>query len=132
MDSNEFLLKLGDGEVSEVFTTVAGCQELDISIGGEPIVNTSKENDGWQSILAGAGGKSIEVSFNGTAKDEATLNTLQDIAIAKTINNFQICKSASGRIIECGFALQINEQAGTDQDVKFSGTLRSSGQPTIT
>ena len=46
-----FLLKVGDGAASPVYTTVAGLRTTQLSINGDPIVITNKGSGAWRELL---------------------------------------------------------------------------------
>ena len=73
-----FLLKIGNGATTPVYSTVAGMRTTQLSINGEAVVTTNKGSGGWRELLSGAGVRSVSVSgagvFTGSAA-EARLKT---------------------------------------------------------
>ena len=51
-----FLLKVGDGAATPVYTTLAGLRTTQLSINGDSVVITNKGSGGWRELLSGAGG----------------------------------------------------------------------------
>jgi predicted secreted protein len=60
-----FLLKVGDGATTPVYTTVAGLRTTQLSINGDAVVITNKGSGGWRDLLSGAGVRSVSVSGAG-------------------------------------------------------------------
>ena len=50
-----FLLKVGNGAATVVYSTVAGLRTTQMSVNGEAIVVTTKDSGGWRQLLSGAG-----------------------------------------------------------------------------
>lgn len=50
-----FLLKVGDGAMPPVFTTVAGLRTTQLTINSDTVVITNKGSGGWRELLSGAG-----------------------------------------------------------------------------
>ena len=55
------------GASPQVFTTLAGLRTTTWTIDGEDVDVTTKDDNGWQQRLAGAGVRSLSVSAGGTA-----------------------------------------------------------------
>ena len=54
----DILIKIGDGAMSEAFTTVAGIRARTVSLNAKTVDATDSDSDGrWRELLAGAGGK---------------------------------------------------------------------------
>jgi TP901-1 family phage major tail protein len=72
-----FVIKIGDGEEPEVFTTLAGVRNLSLTINGEVIDVTTKDDASWRTLLEGNGIKTASMSVEGIVKDTATETLLR-------------------------------------------------------
>ena len=57
-----FLLKVGDGATTPVYSTVAGLRTTQLSVNGDAVVITNKGSGAWRELLSGAGVRSVSVS----------------------------------------------------------------------
>ena len=68
-----FLLKVGDGAATPVYSTVAGLRTTQMSVNGDAVVITNKGSGAWRELLSGAGVRSVSVSgagvFTGSLAD---------------------------------------------------------------
>ena len=69
-----FLLKVGDGAATPVYTTIAGLRTTQMSINGDAIVITHKGSGAWRELLSGAGVRSVSVSAAGLQVCLMTMN----------------------------------------------------------
>ena len=69
-----FLLKVGDGAVTPVYSTVAGLRTTQLSINGDSVVITNKGSGGWRELLSGAGVRSVSASGAGVFAPSPTFN----------------------------------------------------------
>jgi len=87
----DLLIKVGDGEASEAFTTIGGLRTKRIAFNDETVDVTHSGSTGrWRELLAGAGVRSAEVSGDGVFIDDATAETLRGYFFAGTIANYEI------------------------------------------
>lgn len=136
------LIKIGDGEESEVFTTLCGIQSKTLNVNNNSVDVTTMDCTApggqlWQEVMTGM--RSVEVSGNGIFEGGATLTRFKAIAFgtgaadtADAIGNFQVIVPDFGTF---GGAFHVNgvEFAGEQEDaVKYSLTLASSGAVTFT
>lgn len=129
----DWLLKLGDGGGSEVFTTIGGLRSTQLSFAAEGIENTNQGSSQWKSLIDGAGIKSMSVSGSGVFTDSATEAQMQTDALAQTIRNFQIIDAGTGDYFQGGFKITSLEYAGEYNGAKtWSISLESSGAISFT
>lgn len=127
-----FLLKAGDGGAPETFTTVAGLRATSFSVNGEEVDATTKDDDGWQRRLAGAGVRSVTITASGIVQDSAVEETLRARAFSQSLDNYQLTFE-SGDVLVGAFQLRRYERTGDfDGAEAFALTLASHGQPTYT
>lgn len=123
-----FLLKMGDGAGSEVFTTIAGSRSLGFSSSRESVNVTTKDSAGVRQLLAAAGESSVQVSIDGVFTDSAIEDTFRANHQAGTLHNFQIIDADTGDKWQGAFQItQYNRNAGYNDMLVYSATLESSG-----
>ena len=87
---SDFLLKIGDGGGTEIFTTVGGFRSNSFEINNTTIDITNKDSAGARELLDGGGVQSFSVSGKGVFMDDAAF-ALAELAVRnKTTNNWQI------------------------------------------
>jgi TP901-1 family phage major tail protein len=123
-----FLLQMGDGGGTEVFTSIASARDTTFSFNNEVVDITDKSQNGFREILAGAGMKSISVSVSGVFKDTAIEETFRASATAGSVVNYRII-SGNGDYWQGPFIITSYERAGSyNGEETFSATLENAGQ----
>lgn len=103
----------------------AGILSKDIKFNGEPIDITSDDDAGWRSLMSEAGLLSIDVSFEGVAKD-AILRTVA-ASESRMLTDVTLV-FPNGDIVDGDFFLaSYSEKGETNDAIKFSAELQSSG-----
>lgn len=116
----------------QVFSTIAGLRTTSWTVNGEDVDVTTKDDDGWQQRLAGAGVRSISISAAGIFQDSAAEDTIRQWAFDQTINPFQLIFENGDRL-EGQFQISTYERAGDhDAAETYALTLTSHGAPTYT
>ena len=85
-----FLLKISNGAVPAVYSTVAGLRTTQMSIAGDAVVITSKDSVGWRELLSGAGVRSVSVSAAGIFLGSAAEAQVRANAMAGTIDDYEL------------------------------------------
>lgn len=125
----DFLLKIGDGGGSEVFTSVGGIQNGNVTFNNGEVDVTSFDSTGsWRELLAAAGIKSMSVSGAGVFKDTTAENTVRTNAMAQTIGNWQIVSPGEGTFSGAFQISSFTRSFTHDGEVKFDLGLTSAGQ----
>lgn len=118
------------GGSPQAYTTVAGLRTTTWTIDGEDVDVTTKDDDGWQQRLSGAGVRSIAVSATGIFQDSAVEETVRGWAFDQTINWFQLTFE-NGDQLECQFQISNYQRTGDHDGAEtYSLTLASHGAPT--
>lgn len=126
---NSFLLKIGTWSGG---TAIADCRTHSLSRNNEQVDVTNKSSSNWRTLLAAAGTKSWDITFDGVMTNDSGFETLQGYMDANSINAFAM-QWADGDTIEGNFAVSSFEvAAGTNAEQTFSCTLMSSGAVTLT
>ena len=85
-----FLIKIGNGEASEVFEVIGGMRSTSFKINNEMVDATHKGSGGWREILAGAGIRHISLSGSGIFTNSAAEKNLQAKAMTSSVDNYEI------------------------------------------
>jgi TP901-1 family phage major tail protein len=126
-----FLLKVGDGEASETFTTVAGINSKSITINNSAIDVTTPDATTpgghlWAQSLGGL--KAVSVSGDGIFLDDAAEARLNTVALAAdAVANFQILVPHFGTYAGEFRVTSIELGGETEGGVTFSTSLESNG-----
>ncbi len=125
-----FLLKADTaGGSPQVFTTIAGLRTTTLTVNGEEVDVTTKDDDGWQRRLAGAGVRSLTISAAGLFQNAAIEETVRAWAFDQSINWFQLTFE-NGHRLEAQFQITNYERAGDHDGAEtYSITLASHGTP---
>lgn len=125
-----FLLKIGNGAPSPLFSTVAGLKTTQLSINGEAVVITSKSSAGWRELLPGAGVRSVSVTAAGVFTGSAAETRLKSNALAGTIDDYQLAFE-SGETLQGKFLLTRLDYSGDfNGERAYTLALESSGAVT--
>lgn len=115
------------------YVTVGGQRVTTLTVGGEAVDVNTKDDDGWQAQLAGAGIKSIGLTCSGMIQADQAGNdiegTLQGWVMDQSINWYQITFQ-NGKSWEVQFQLQTMELTGEhDGAEQYTLTLNSHSTP---
>jgi len=119
-------------------TAIAGVNSKSIAIAKEPIDITTDEDNGYRTLLAEAGTKSLDISISGVTKDtllRSLIMTEQSMLLTDiTIQYPKYGAQAAGDTISGDFYFNgfTENGGGSDGAVEFDGTLQSSGEWTYT
>lgn len=128
---SSFLLKVGDGGGTEVFTTLGGFRSNSFSFDNEQIDITNKDAPDDQTLLAG-GTKARTIEGSGVFVDDAAFATFEGYVRNASIDNYQIDVPDWG-IYEGAYLATKLEFAGEHNgELTFNVTLVSSGAVTFT
>jgi TP901-1 family phage major tail protein len=111
-------------------TTIAAVRSRTVTINNEPVDITSDDDNGFRTLLQDPGTKTLDISFEGVAKDATMLTDVMsasDILDAFSIL-FPTIGTLAGDFVVASFEIGAPyNEAGT-----FSCTLQSSGAFTFT
>lgn len=85
-----FLLKVGDGQATPTFSTVAGMRTTQLSVTGEAVVVTNKDSGGWRQLLSGAGVRSVAVSAAGVFTGSAAEARVKASALTGVLDDYRL------------------------------------------
>jgi TP901-1 family phage major tail protein len=122
-----------DNTGSGSYQAIASIRTKSLKIASEAVDVTNADSPNqWRELLASAGVKSMEVSFNGLFDDGVYINTVNTLALAGTIRNYQITHPSLGTY-QAAFQITAFELNGDfNGALEFSATLASAGDMTFT
>ena len=131
-----FLLKVGDGEASEVFTALAGINSKSITINNSSIDVTTPDASSPGGVLFAQslnGLKSMSVSGDGIFLDETAEARLNTVAMqADPVANFELVVPDFGTFAGEFRVASLEFGGETEGGVTFSISLESNGTVTFT
>ena len=131
-----FLLKVGDGEASEVFTALAGINSKSITINNSSIDVTTPDASSPGGVLFAQslnGLKSMSVSGDGIFLDETAEARLNTVAMqADPVANFEMFVPDFGTFAGEFRVASLEFGGETEGGVTFSVSLESNGTVTFT
>ena len=128
----DFLLKIGDGGTTEVFTSLGAARTNAMVVNNNPVDDTAMGDVGVQSMAADAGVQTLQINIDGLFKDEVAEETLRAAAMNRTINNFQLA-FPNGDIYQAAFIIQDYNRSGSHDGLEtFSASLIRTGVGTFT
>ena len=131
-----FLLKVGDGAASEVFTALAGINSKSITINNSSIDVTTPDASSPGGVLFAQslnGLKSMSVSGDGIFLDETAEARLNTVAMqADPVANFEMVVPDFGTFAGEFRVASLEFGGETEGGVTFSTSLESNGTVTFT
>lgn len=126
---NAFLLKRGDGQPTETFTTVGGFRTHTFTINDTEVDVTDKDSVGnWRELLAGAGILGATIGGSGPIKDTVEENNMLTDLTTQAISNYQVIVPGIGTF-EGPFKIsEMSYEGPHDAEATWSVTLASAGQ----
>jgi TP901-1 family phage major tail protein len=122
-----FLLKVGDGAATPVYSTVAGLRTTQMSINGDAVVITNKGSGGWRDLLSGAGVRSVSVSGAGVFTGSLSELRIKNSAFAGLIDDYEL-SFESGERLQGKFLVTRLDYAGDfNGERSYTMALESSG-----
>ena len=122
------MLKIGDGEISETFTTIGGLRQYDLRI-NQQLLDATDLNDGaWRNIQNNAGMRTVRISGSGLYTDSESEQQLNSAALTSVVANYQ-CYFSNGDILQGPFIVQEYYRGGSiESEEIFRIALESAGE----
>jgi TP901-1 family phage major tail protein len=128
----DLLIKIGDGQSSETFTTVAGLRAASLAFNAQGVDVTNADSaDQWRELLAGGGVKTATVTGSGVFKDAASDASLRTAFFNQATGNFQVVIPSFGTITGPFKIVSLQYDGPFDGELKISLTLNSAGALTF-
>ena len=130
---NNYRLRIGDGAGTEVFTEIAGQQDLSISRNAASIDTSTKDDFPYGTQAAGLRTASISFSLIPSLPDALGYAALETAASSTDPVNYQIVDTANADAVVWEASMYIgdfNTSFGQNDSVKATGTLTLAAAPT--
>jgi TP901-1 family phage major tail protein len=122
-----FLLKVGDGAVAPVYSTVAGLRTTQLAINGDAVVVTNKGSGGWRELLSGAGVRSVSVSGAGVFTGSAAEMRIKASALAGTLDDYELSFESGERLRGRFLVARLDYAGDFNGERSYAMALESSG-----
>ncbi len=124
----DLLVRIGNGAVPEVFTTVAGLRATQLAFNAQSVdVTNADSTDQWRELLAGGGVKTASVTGSGVFKDAASDAVLRAAFFDQATPDFQLVIPSFGTITGPFKISTLQYDGPYDGELKLSLTLASAG-----
>ncbi len=122
-----FLLKVGDGAVTPVYSTVAGLRTTQLSINGDAVVITNKGSGGWRDLLSGAGVRSVSVSGAGVFTGSAAETRIRTNAMTGTVDDYELSFESGAKLRGKFLVTRLDYAGDFNGERSYTMALESSG-----
>jgi TP901-1 family phage major tail protein len=122
-----FLLKVGDGATTPVFTTIAGLRTTQMSVNGDSVVITNKGSGGWRDLLSGAGVRSVSVSGAGVFTGSLAETRLKNSAFSGILDDYELSFESGERIRGKFLVTRLDYAGDFNGERSYTLALESSG-----
>ena len=123
-----FLLKVGDGAATPVYTTIAGLRTTQMSINGDPVVITNKGSGGWRELLSGAGVRSVSVSGAGVFTGSLAETRCKHHAFNGQLDDYELSFEGGERLRGKFLVARLDYAGDFNGERSYTLALESSGQ----
>ena len=122
-----FLLKVGDGAATPVYTTLAGLRTTQLSINGDSVVITNKGSGGWRELLSGAGVRSVSVSGAGVFTGSAAEARIKASALSGVLDDYELSFESGERLRGRFLVTRLDYAGDFNGERSYTLALESSG-----
>ncbi len=123
----DLLLKIGDGAVPEIFTTIGAARTSAMTVNNKPVDATSMQDAGVQRFMPDAGVQAMTLKLEGLFKNSAAEEKLRLAAFTRTVFNYLLC-FPNGDSYAAAFVVQDYARSGAYDGLEgFTVTLQRSG-----
>lgn len=122
-----FLLKVGDGAPTPVYSTVAGLRTTQLSINGEGVIVTNKGSGGWRELLSGAGVRSVSVSGAGVFTGSAAEMRIKSNALSGMLDDYELSFESGERLRGKFLVARLDYAGDFNGERSYALALESSG-----
>lgn len=122
-----FLLKIGNGAVPIVYTTVAGLRTTQLSINGDAVNVTNKDSGGWRDYLSGAGERSVSVAGAGIFTGSVAEVRVQNNALSGTIDDYELAFESGAKMRGRFLVTRLDHSGDYNGERSYTLSLESSG-----
>lgn len=122
-----FLLKIGNGAATPVYSTIAGLRTTQLSINGDAVNVTNKDSGGWRELLNGAGVRSISVAAAGIFTGSAAETRAQSNALAGLIDEYELAFESGLKLHGRFLVTRLDHSGDYNGERNYTLSLESSG-----
>ena len=122
-----FLLKVGDGNATAVYSTIAGLRTTQLSINGESVVITNKGSGGWRELLSGAGVRSVSASGAGVFTGSAAETRIKNSALSGVLDDYELSFESGERLRGKFLVARLDYAGDFNGERSYTLSLESSG-----
>lgn len=122
-----FLLKVGDGAATPVYTTIAGLRTTQLSINGDPVVITHKGSGAWRELLSGGGVRSVSVSAAGVFTGSLAETRLKNSALIGVLDDYELSFEGGERLRGKFLVVRLDYAGDFNGERSYTLALESSG-----
>jgi len=126
-----FILKVGDGSGTPVYSTVAGLRTTQLSIAGDGVQVTNKGSGGWRELLSGAGVRQVSISGAGVFTGSAAEARLKSNVLAGLIDDYEVSFESGDRIRGRFLVTRLDYAGDFNGERTYTLALESSGAVTL-
>lgn len=115
-------------------TTLVGVKTKAFTVNNEHVDVTTDDDDGWRTLLADPGTRSVDLSVSGVTDDEVLLSEVMAASISGGAIEIILPTSLTtpGKLEGTFFVTSFEESGSDDGSVEFSASFQSSGPVTYT
>lgn len=122
-----FLLKVGDGEATPEYRTIAGLRTTQMSINGDAVVITNKGSGAWRELLSGAGVRSVSVSAAGVFTGSLAETRLRHSAFLGKLDDYELSFESGERLRGKFLVVRLDYAGDFNGERTYTLALESSG-----
>jgi TP901-1 family phage major tail protein len=122
-----FLLKVGDGAATPVYTTIAGLRTTQMSVNGDAVVITNKGSGGWRDLLSGAGIRSVSVSAAGIFTGSLAETRIKNSVFAGVLDDYELSFESGERVRGKFLVTRLDYAGDFNGERSYTLALESSG-----
>ena len=126
-NGSAFLLKIGNGAVPPVYTTVAGLRTTQLSVNGEAVNVTTKDSGGWRELLSGAGVRSVSVSAAGIFTGSGAEGAVRGAALTGVLADYELSFESGERLRARLLVTRLDYAGDYNGERSYAINLESSG-----
>lgn len=121
------LIKIGDGEVSESFTTLGGLRTSSIIVNNQLLETSNVSTGAWRQLQDVSGIRTVTITGTGLFTDSVSEEIMRGVAFNGNIHNYQFI-FANGDSITGAFLVEEYERSGNIDDAEtYRISLQSAG-----
>lgn len=123
----DLLVKIGDGEDPEAFTTLGVARAVSMTLDNRPLDVTSMNAGGMQELDAQGGAQSLRIVLQGLFKNAQAEELLRAAAFSRTADNY-VLYFPNGDTYKAAFVVESYVRTGSYDGLEtFAATLARSG-----